>query len=1081
MKNYVLIPNYTNDIQTIHSNNLRGFFKTVKVEGNKFPLDSIRKLYVDDRDKFIKVTDELTLRGFQFFTEIPNNILPSFSCELSTFINVSSNKDLYKSLGFQHLGLAGFIHRFQIDSDLFFDQVPIECFQYINASIDVKELVNEFRLAGFTVTSLELVQDQAKINPVDTANLSVNTTNITDHVSNERNSGTYIIDDIFKENKYNWFRRYCHKNNVFALEDITMPFLNEFKNSKGVGIRKYEMVLEQLETYGFSYRIENNWDEEYIISPDNFYVSGITIKDLFYENKYKKFLEICTDVGIDKISEIKKKHIKTFSSLPGVGKKKIDSLKEKLQSISNELDSDENTLFSAGNLYPYLKNTQISDLLETFEIETDISTNMIISELEGKDLRELEQFNNLKIIYQLSYELQKLSSPEKVLKKAKSQLTKRDLVILNMRFLHGNTLEETGQHLGVTRERVRQLETKIVKKIVQLLQANRFQLVLSMVLNNKPFISYEELLDVIGEDNRDILELFKEKNVALYYAEELDAFFLDEEKKANFITKLEDIMEELPETFNLKEYENVLEDILKTDHDLNLKAILEYYGYNQFGTLYSLNRLTITNVIELIFQYYIYEPIKLDESSVDIIRELAERHFDYQLGDSIRYIESRLRESENIILVDKNTFQWFKPETINQSLVDEIKDYIMNQFETREVINIEEVYQTFEDRLTANQIHNKLHLYSLIKYFFDEDFSIGKGNTLNIYRESDNKLNIEDRLITAIRSLGRTCAKDQLEMVLKWPRYKIDLAISSSDQIVTWEKNTVKLFDSLLTNDEKEELIRVVEANMKNGYTTSSLIYEQMMFNKKLAPLIQKKNINSSVKISSIVKNMMPSVKGHHNFLYTEGSKFTTFEDVIVDHFKDETPRSAIQSFILQHGYKDLMVSNFLDRIVENNYFIEIDLGVYYPSDKFSISEETVQTLIQFIEVKMGNQQYISLNTVEGYRSALPAIDFRWNPFLLKSILVKNGYRQIEKIHNDYRYDMIILVPESSTIKSFDELTYSILKDRYNGNMHETAVYHFLADKGLLRKKDYGKTLPYEIRSKSNLIQVDEIGIVKLK
>src|SRR5699024_724809 len=441
----------------------------------------------------------------------------------------------------------------------------------------------------------------------------------------------------------------------------------------------------------------------------------------------------------------------------------------------------------------------------------------------------------------------------------------------------------------------------------------------------------------------------------------------------------------------------------------------------------------------------------------------------------------RIRDSENIILVDKNTFQWFEPDMNDQHLIDEIRSYLTNVFENREVINVKEIYQNFEARLTENRIFNKYHLYSLIKYFLDDEFIIGKGNTLNIYREKDNKLSVEDRVIKTIKSFGGTCSRDQLEETLKWPRYKIDLAISSSNQVVTWERNRVKLFDSLLTEDEKAELMKLVEKSMKNGYTTSTLIFEQMMFHPRLAPLIQKKEINTSTKVSAIVKNIMPSVKGRQKFLYKEGSRLTSFEEVIVDHFRDEVNRSEMQAFILEHGYKELMASNILDKILKHDYFMEIDLGVYYPTDKFHISEEAVQALQQFLKEKTGHQEFISLSNVEGYRSSLPPIDFRWNPFLMKSILTHNGYRQIEKKYNDYRYDMILLVSESSTIKTFDELVYTLIKNQYNGNMHESEVYDFLADKGVLRKKNSEKTLPYEIRSESDLVYVDEIGIVHVR
>ena len=298
-------------------------------------------------------------------------------------------------------------------------------------------------------------------------------------------------------------------------------------------------------------------------------------------------------------------------------------------------------------------------------------------------------------------------------------------------------------------------------------------------------------------------------------------------------------------------------------------------------------------------------------------------------------------------------------------------------------------------------------------------------------------------------------------------------------------RNTVKLFNRLaITDEDINEFNKVVASSFRDGYTTSSIILENMMFNRKLAPLIRNQGIDNTHKVASLVKILNSSIKGHSNFLYKESSEFTSFEEVLVHHFTEETTRSEMQDFIKNHGYKELMASNLLTGIVEKDLFTEVDLGVYYPSSKFQISEKAVDALTEYIQTQMGDREYLSLNLLEGYRSVLPSIDFRWNPFSMKSILVKNGYRHIQKVYQDYRYDMII-VRENSDINGFDELVHFILKKEheYMGNMHESDIYDFLADKGILRKKDaiYEKILPYEIKNESSLMEVNEIGMVKLK
>jgi hypothetical protein len=147
-----------------------------------------------------------------------------------------------------------------------------------------------------------------------------------------------------------------------------------------------------------------------------------------------------------------------------------------------------------------------------------------------------------------------------------------------------------------------------------------------------------------------------------------------------------------------------------------------------------------------------------------------------------------------------------------------------------------------------------------------------------------------------------------------------------------------------------------------------------------------------------------------------------------------------------------------------------------YPANEFLIPDEVVQALTAVVEQHMQGKRYISLNQLTEYTEKLLIIPFRWNPFVMRSILVKHGFRQISKIHRDYRYDKILLVKEASEIQTFEELVYLVLKEEYEGNMHEVKVYEFLVERGILREQDsdYDKVLPSEIKDSGKLISVEK-------
>lgn len=86
---------------------------------------------------------------------------------------------------------------------------------------------------------------------------------------------------------------------------------------------------------------------------------------------------------------------------------------------------------------------------------------------------EAQIFLQLLDIYRdLSIRLVKADSERwEYLKKARKHLDKREYAILKDRFLNHLTLEELGTKMGVTRERIRQIDEKALNKILKIAES----------------------------------------------------------------------------------------------------------------------------------------------------------------------------------------------------------------------------------------------------------------------------------------------------------------------------------------------------------------------------------------------------------------------------------------------------------------------------------------------------------------------------------------------------------------------------------------------------------------------------------
>lgn len=1155
MRDYIQAPDILPSIEELLDGRLKNFLHhSETIEQKRFTLGNLRALYTKDKEEFIKVVDEMTLRGFSVYTEKPNNILPTGLASSSRIILVNDNQSRFERLNYQSLGMSGFLQRFQIEDDRFFKYVPIAGFKKINRHLDINLLESELLKAGFSIHDLEsdqIIEPASQIYPVnpDSAQGDKKTTPSIEKIFYENKFRTFVafckkkristigeltdshfdeyasmrgvgvgkvqavkdlvkyniemnngtegsemssdrmlveIEQVFAENVFRVFRRFCRENHIETVFDFTYEHLNEFADTKGVGITRVEAVAKRInEILQFHNKSPLSPDE----GSDDLSISlsavQLEVNTLFSEGRFTLFRDYCHKKGIITLGQLKNEYLTEYSRERMVGRKKLEEVRKVLSYYSDSTDTALE-FFESGEIYELIQDFEVQELLYLYGFQSQTQSKLKVKDIEGKSLEELRGNFEPHLLISLSNLLVNQQTPNHISAGLSKSLSEREYGILIYRYDKEQTLEEVGGHFGVTRERVRQLAKKGVSTVVSYLRKENFSKIIKVLAPNGIFITGEELTQLIGEEHKFLVKLFKQEGLLFKYYEKLDLFFLEKEKNID-LKPIEDFFEELPEMFRLEEFRESFEEMLETlgienSHEDFIQRIIEGEQYLKYGELYSRYRLPINDVLSYLFKHYISGPLKLDEEGAVYLQDLAKQKLDYDIGNTLRSVDARIRDAENVLLVDRATFEYFDSESFDQSIIHEVEHFLVESFKTMDAINVDTVFEHLRSRLEPLGINNKYHLYSLIRYYLDEKFTIGKGNTLNIFKNEGSKVTVEERLINFMKKNGGLCMKEQLLEVTK-PLYKVDLAISHSDQIIPWGNNRVILVENLnLSAEEKSQLIQYFEQSFKKGYITVNYVFNEMMFDRKLSALLRNKRIDDSSKLTAIIKLLYPNVKGHTNFLYVEGSEFDSFEKVIESHFEGETTRQNIRDFAMEYGYKHMMASVFLKRLLEQGVFVEIDLDVLFPGKKLEVEEEALAEIKSYVMEEQADKEYLSLSKLQGYRRKLPYIGFRWNAHLLNSVLIRCGFRQVIKTLNDYRYDKIIVVKEESSIQSFEDLIVHILKNEYEGNMHEYAIYDFLTEKGVVREQDYihDKNLPYEIKTSERFI-FDELGNVSLR
>lgn len=148
-----------------------------------------------------------------------------------------------------------------------------------------------------------------------------------------------------------------------------------------------------------------------------------------------------------------------------------------------------------------------------------------------------------------------------------SNLTERELEILELRIFDGKTLDETGNRFGVTRERIRQIEARAYRKLrhpqrrfFEVLNAKDFEYYNKVITEMMSSIQYEMSKEEIEKDEMNLLEKFTIKELGLGSR----AYNVLKRNGINNLKDLQDYSKEEVGTFkNLgkKSFEEIIEKV----------------------------------------------------------------------------------------------------------------------------------------------------------------------------------------------------------------------------------------------------------------------------------------------------------------------------------------------------------------------------------------------------------------------------------------------------------------------------------------------------------------------------------------
>ena len=544
---------------------------------------------------------------------------------------------------------------------------------------------------------------------------------------------------------------------------------------------------------------------------------------------------------------------------------------------------------------------------------------------------------------------------------------------------NGLTLNELGEQLGVTRERIRQIELKTKRQFG--LQQTKIKIMskLHADLNGQSIISLEDIESVSGDNAATLIYLLKDIKGSLFaYDHQLEVFVFGDN---DLSSRIQDFIDTLPNILHKKNISKVLKTA-QEEYDLEKeyveKALFDVYKVT--GDVFHRTTLTLAKIYDSILRKYYVNGIHIyDDNEIESLRQhILNDYGNISLPSSNRAIAARI--SSICVLAGRGVYIPKKDHWITEDLAQKILAFIMNS--SSPVLLIGSVFSIFEEELESQGIGNKYFLQGVLRELFDEKLYFRKD-----YVSRDKGFtSIYSSIISFIKESKYPVKKEELK-----EKYKgiTDVVIA----LATSDSDILNLYGEYL--------------HASNLAIRTS---EKTFLSERLATIISDSEVHHIKDIFSAINNERPEIFSRNAVLWPYGA-FSVLEYLFKDQYQFSRPYIALHNVEIGrpnerlqdylYSMDEFSISEITDFAKENH--MQIPALIEYINslnDKFlllnvdtlsSIDEIGINSLLASEVESLICDEITETIPIRDLQciSKLPQINVPWNEWLIYSVLKK--------------------------------------------------------------------------------------------
>ena len=868
------------------------------------------------------------------------------------------------------------------------------------------------------------------------------------------------------------FIKKCLADGKMHMGELTPEDFDNAINLKGLGsssVEQLRKVYNDFKSSPVSYSAESENEV-----PTGYLFNSLSVRAT----------NCLAQAGINSVEDLLALNLKDLWKIRSLGQKTYDEIVSFRKSVSlDESASLENQTYHLDNVAVNNRRIPISLLSSAGLTEGEI----LLLEQKGfydvGDLCDCELAADDYVIVQKISKFLSVSVSDQFVEKIDA--LKESEKICMLRRAEGDTLQEVGDRLGVTRERVRQVTAKTCSKLKVLAELT----VASFLPEGKKALSYELLAEKFAEETFAAYckLILKESDCVIYFKFANKFVYSNigfKEVGEQLMFLVEDVV---GDGINFYDHLELIEEEL-CDRNLdffNHQDVMNYLlnrGYHFYGEYVAKGKQAYGNVCcDAIRKYFDFD-IKLNSDinneDMQILRTVIAKHYSgLTLPPNNRALTAAItRDFRRIVLSGRGRYCPVEKIVYSISLFDEVSEFIQESQQTS--FYYSELFSHFRERLLSEtNIGNHHFVHGMLKYLYPDEFTYERDL---LVKNGAARQDVNNRIEQLL--LERGCAMTREEIKQEIPGISdavIAFSVMRLPEIIQWDYSRLNHIRNIHINEDLYKKLRNCIKDLTSahyGYATDELLFKKAQ--EECPQLFLSNMIKNSLNLYYIASCLFGDeyrFRRPHIVTQDFPVKELTVSSIIRVLLGDKKCLNYVEycDFSEKIGWVDgTRYAVFYE--LERDY-IRISENDYILREQLSLSENEIEKIGNIVDKIIGSVGYYAFNSISDYE-IFPEFGYAWNGFLLESLIAEYdiGFRVISPQVRDRRYQRGIIVPNSSSYHTFESIVIAILSENGIESISESAL-----EKLLIKHKVIMKTLPQDVYEFSQLLFKNEMFVVK--